>query len=177
MHCLTIFFFFYCIPLLYYYINLNSSLISCLYSEGIYIFRALMRAEYFLFDHYTTSIVAPGALSTLVTSVLYSLTRATLMKPGKGETRVCECIRSEFIYWALWKTLMRAEYFLLVYHTTSMSKLSTWPFEHSSDASCSLLVNLSHTHESWEGRLSTVLQLSTVDFRLSYFQSILWWFL
>ena len=33
---------------------------------------------------------APGALSTLVTSVvLYSLTRATLMSPGKDETRIC----------------------------------------------------------------------------------------
>ena len=33
---------------------------------------------------------APGALSTLVTSnVLYSLIRATLMSPGKYETRVC----------------------------------------------------------------------------------------
>ena len=33
---------------------------------------------------------APGALSTLVTSVvLYLLTRATLMSPGKDETRVC----------------------------------------------------------------------------------------
>ena len=36
---------------------------------------------------------APGALSTLVTSVvLYSLTRATLMSPGKDGTRVCGCI-------------------------------------------------------------------------------------
>ena len=33
---------------------------------------------------------APGTLSTLVISVvLYSLTRATLMSPGKDETRVC----------------------------------------------------------------------------------------
>ena len=33
---------------------------------------------------------APGALNTLMTSaVLYSLTRATLMSPGKDETRVC----------------------------------------------------------------------------------------
>ena len=32
---------------------------------------------------------APGALSTLVTSVVpYSLTEATLMSPGKNETRV-----------------------------------------------------------------------------------------
>ena len=53
---------------------------------------------------------APGALSTLVTSVvLYSLTRATLMSPGKDETRVCGYIRSEFIHWALWRTLMRTE--------------------------------------------------------------------
>ena len=36
---------------------------------------------------------APGALRTLVTSVvLYSLTRATLMSPGKDETRVCRYI-------------------------------------------------------------------------------------
>ena len=42
---------------------------------------------------------SPGALSTLVTSVvLYSLTRATLMSPGKDETRVCGYIRSEFIH-------------------------------------------------------------------------------
>ena len=35
---------------------------------------------------------APGTLSTLVTSVvLYSLARATLMSPGKDETRVCRC--------------------------------------------------------------------------------------
>ena len=33
---------------------------------------------------------APGALSTLVTSAVhYSLTRATMMSPGKDETRVC----------------------------------------------------------------------------------------
>ena len=30
--------------------------------------------------------------------------------------------------------------------------LSTWCFEHSGDISSSLLVNLSHTHESWAGR-------------------------
>ena len=28
----------------------------------------------------------------------------------------------------------------------------TWCFEHSGDISCSLLVNPSHTDESWEGR-------------------------
>ena len=62
-------------------------------------------------------------------------------------------IRSEFIHWALWRTLMRTEYFLFLHHTTSiLAKLSTWCFEHSGDISCSLLVNLSHTGESWEGR-------------------------
>ena len=48
---------------------------------------------------------------------------------------------------------MRTEYFLFVHHTTSiLEKLSTWCFEHSGDISCSLLVNPSHTDESWEGR-------------------------
>ena len=96
---------------------------------------------------------APGALSTLVTSdVHYSLTRATLMSPGKDETHVCGYIRSEFIHWALWKTLMRTEYFLFVHCTTSIwAKLRTWCFEHSGDIS-SLLVNPSHTDEPWEGR-------------------------
>ena len=93
---------------------------------------------------------APGALSALVTSVvLYWLTQDTLMSPGNDETRVCECISSEFIHRALWRTLMRTEYFLFVYHTTSiLAKLSTWCFEHSGDISCSLLVNPSHTDES-----------------------------
>ena len=62
-------------------------------------------------------------------------------------------IRSEFIHWPLWRTLMRTEYFLFVHHTTSiLAKLSTWCFEHSGDISCSLLVNPSYTEESWEGR-------------------------
>ena len=75
---------------------------------------------------------APGALSTLVTSVvLYSLTRAR----------------------AFWRILMKTEYFLFVHHTTSiLAKLSTWCFEHSGDISCSLLVNPSHSDESWEGQ-------------------------
>ena len=33
-----------------------------------------------------------------------------------------------------------------------LAKLSTWCFEHSADISCSLLVNPSHTDESWDGR-------------------------
>ena len=42
---------------------------------------------------------APGALSTLVTTVvLYSLIQATLMSPGKDETCVCGYIPSEFIH-------------------------------------------------------------------------------
>ena len=54
---------------------------------------------------------APGPLTTLMTSVvLYSLTRATLMSPGKDEARVSGCIRSEFIHWALSRTLMKAEH-------------------------------------------------------------------
>ena len=51
------------------------------------------------------------------------------------------------------RTLMRAECFFFVHHTTSILKnLSTWCLEHSCDISCSLLVTPSHTDESWEGR-------------------------
>ena len=43
--------------------------------------------------------------------------------------------------------------FLFIHHTTNiLAKLSTWCFEHSGDISYSLLVNPSHTNESWEGR-------------------------
>ena len=95
----------------------------------------------------------PDALRTLVTSVvLYSLTRATVMSPGKDETRVCGyTLLNLFIehsgeHW--WE-----ENILFVHPTTSiLAKLSTWCLEHSGDISCSLLVNPSHTHESWEGR-------------------------
>ena len=50
-----------------------------------------MRTEWFLFVHNTTSILANlSTLSTLVASiVLYSLTWAWLMSPGKDKTRVC----------------------------------------------------------------------------------------
>ena len=48
---------------------------------------------------------------------------------------------------------MRTEYFLFVHRITSiLARLSTWCFEHSGNRSCSLLVNLSHPDESWEGR-------------------------
>ena len=47
--------------------------------------------------------------------------------------------------------------FLFVHHTTSiLAKLSSWCFEHSSGISCSLLVNPSHTDDSWEGRNTCV---------------------
>ena len=76
---------------------------------------------------------APGALSTVVTSVvLYSLTRATPMSAGKDETRVSGYINSEFIHWALSRTLMRTGCFSFVHHTTSiLAKLSSWCSEHS----------------------------------------------
>ena len=40
--------------------------------------------------------------------------------------------------------------------TSILAKLSTWCFEHSGDISCSLLVNPSHTDESWAGRNTCV---------------------
>ena len=46
---------------------------------------------------------------------------------------------------------MKTEYFLFVHHTKSiLAKLRTWCFEHSGEISYSLLVNPSHTDESWE---------------------------
>ena len=67
--------------------------------EYIYVYEYFiyeyMNIEHNIFCSFTTSqefwqSSAPGALSTLVTSVvLCSLTRATLMSPGKDETRVC----------------------------------------------------------------------------------------
>ena len=74
------------------------------------------------------------------------------MSSRKDETRVCGYICSEFIHWAFCRTLMRKEYFLFVYHTTSiLAKLSTRCFEQSGDISCSLIVDPSHTDEFWEG--------------------------
>ena len=40
----------------------------------------------------------------------------------------------------------------MMYASWYMMYASTWCFEHSDDISCSLLVNLSHTDECWEGR-------------------------
>ena len=67
-----------------------------------------------------------------------------MMSPGKDKTRVCGYIRSEFIHWTLWRTLMRAKYFLFVHHTASISaKLSTWCFvEHPGDIRSVVLYSL-----------------------------------
>ena len=74
------------------------------------------------------------------------------MSSRKDETRACGYICSEFIHWAFCRTLMRKEYFLFVYHTTSiLAKLSTWCFEQSGDISRSPIVDPSHTDEFWEG--------------------------
>ena len=51
--------------------------------------------------------------------------------------------------------MMRPEHFLFVHHTTRIfAKLSTWYFEQCDDNSCSLLVNPSHTDESWAGHIT-----------------------
>ena len=47
---------------------------------------------------------------------------------------------------------MKTKYFLVGFTTSILAKLSTWSFEQSRDVSCSLLVNPSHTDESWPGR-------------------------
>ena len=58
---------------------------------------------------------APGTLSTLVTSVvLYLLTSATRMSPGKNETHVCGYVCSECTHPALWRTLMTTKRFFFV---------------------------------------------------------------
>ena len=61
-----------------------------------------MRTEYFLFAHHTTSILAKISTWCFEHSGEIScsllLARAKLMSPGKDETRVCGCIRSEFIH-------------------------------------------------------------------------------
>ena len=43
-------------------------------------------------------------------------------------------------------------------YTHILVKLSTWCFQRSGDISCSLLVNLSYTDESWEGRNTCLFQ-------------------
>ena len=69
---------------------------------------------------------------------------------------------------------MRTEYFLFVHHTTSiLAKLSTWCFEHSGDISCSLLVNLSHTDESWKWR-NTCLWIYALNLFIDH-SGVYWW--
>ena len=52
-----------------------------------------------------------------------------------------------------------------------MAKLSTWCFEHSGDISCSLLVNPSHTDESWEGR-NTCMWILYIYYIYTYLNNI-----
>ena len=64
--------------------------------------------------------------------------------------RICICI---YIYIYIYKYIYIYTLYIYIYiYNCFLAKLSTWCFEYSGDISCSLLVNLSHTDESWEGR-------------------------
>ena len=64
---------------------------------------------------------------------------------------------------------MKREYFLFLHHTRGiLAKLNTLCFEHSAEISCSLLVNLSHTEDSWEGR-STCLGIFSLNLFIEHF--------
>ena len=84
-------------------------------------------SKVFLFAHHPTRILAKLSTRCFEHSgeISCSLIRATLMIPGKDKTRVCRLRHSEFIHLTLWRTLMRTEYFLFVYYTTSIWKNST----------------------------------------------------
>ena len=63
--------------------------------------------------------------------------------------------------------------YMCIYIYIYIAKLSTWCFEHSGDISFSLLVNPSHTDESWEGR-NTCMWIATDNFskwKLNFIQS------
>ena len=95
--------------------------------------------------------------------VLYLLTQATLMSPWKDKTRVCGYRRSEFIHWALWRTLIRTEYFLFVHNTTNiLAKLNTWCFEHFGDIEPHWWVLERTEHVSMDRALSIYL-VSTLE--------------
>ena len=116
-----------------------------------------MRTKYLLFFHHTTRFLEKLRASCFEhsghTCCSPLVNPGTRMKPRNYETCACWYIRSKFIHWALWRTLMGTEYFLFVHHTTSiLGKLRTWQFRKSGDINCPLLVNPSHTDESWKGR-------------------------
>ena len=119
------------------------------------IWRTLMQTEYFLFVHYTTSILAKPSTWCFEHSgdISYSLLIDPNLTDESWEGRnTCLLIYTLWIYsLSTLRTRMRTEYFLFAHHTTSiLASLSTWWFEHSDDISCSLLINLSHTDESWD---------------------------
>ena len=121
------------------------------------LWRTLIKTKYFLLVHHTTSHLAN--LNTWWFKHSGDISCFLLVKPrpywwilGRAK-HVSVDICSEFIHYPLWKKVLRTQYFLFVHNTTStLAKLSTWWFEHSGGIICFPLVNLSHAHESWEGR-------------------------
>ena len=81
------------------YIYIIYTYIHIYYIILYYILYYIIYIYIYIYTYIFWQSSATGALSTLVTSVvLYSLTRATLMNPGKDETPVCGYICSEFIH-------------------------------------------------------------------------------
>ena len=68
---------------------------------------------------------APGALSTAVTSVLlYSLTRATSMSPGKDETRVCRYIYLYIYIYILYIYLLKLYIYIYIIFSQLVSAVA-----------------------------------------------------
>ena len=118
------------------------------------LWRTLVRTEYvFVCSPHHQRFGKAGALSTLVTSVvLYPLTRAILMSPGMDETRVCG-----YTFWIYsLSTLENTDenkIFFCSFTTPQAFWQSSAPGALSTlVTSVVLLVNPSHTDESWEGR-------------------------
>ena len=112
----------------------NEKIISC---RNLYIYIYVYEKKIFFVrsskEFWQSS--APGALSTLVTSVvLYSSVNIYALKLFTEHSAE---------HW--WE-----QNIFCSFPTSILAKLSTWCFENSGDISCSLLVKPSHTDESWE---------------------------
>ena len=65
-------------------------------------------------------------------------------------------LENKHFFKSLFNTFCNIYIYIYIYmykinHSTQNKSLSTWCFEHSGGISCSLLVNVSHTGESWAG--------------------------
>ena len=119
--------------------------------NNIWVLLRVLKVFWLIYVHVISCMRKPLYLHVACTLVTVHATQATLMSPGQAKHVYVDMYALNLFIEHSGERWWEQNIFCL-FTKSILAKLSTWCSEHSGDISCSLLINLSHTDESWAGR-------------------------